>query len=276
MEDQTAKELHEGGELLPYQDEVMLEEGEEQSAADRVLAVVTAPKRAFAGILNIRLGGVIGISFAVAILLNIVSTLLMFSSPDVVEAMKTNQIEQIDKRLDDLSLSSAQKEQVEQQREQVEGMSSTTYMIGGVITSVLGVPFIALLVGLLILLIAKVIEEGRETRIRFVHALAVAALGSVISGIGSLLSAAIMKLTGTLEVPLGLAAIIKPDSKVLQGVVGVLNLPYLWWMIVIGIGIAAIARSSVAKSTLIFFSSILVITLLISLLLSQIGVAFGF
>ncbi len=278
MEDRNAKELHEEEHFLQNEGEASLqmeEEGSELTPTDRVLYTVTAPKRAFAGLLNTKLGGVIGISLGVAILLSLITSFMMFGSDEYIGNLKEMQAERFEEMLDDPGLTSSEREAIEEQQEAVESVSDAQYMFGGLISAVLGVPIIALLVGLLVFIVAKVIEEGRESRVGFVHGFAVASLAGIISAVGGLIQFGLIRITGNPNLQLGPAALVDIDSPVLGAVLGVFSLPYIWWLVVIGIGTATIARSSIAKATLILLAAVVAIAALLGFLAGTFGAMFG-
>ena len=278
MEDQRAKELHEGSEFLQHQDEVLLqveEEEDEQSATDRILAVITSPKRAFAGLLRTRLGSIIGVSLTVSIIVGILSTVLIFSSDSIIEEMRVQQMERVEKSLADPSLSADQKKQIEEAQEQFGTLSKQMLLMTGVGGVIIMTPIIALLVGLLIFIIAKILEKGRETKIKYSHSLAVASLGSVVYIVGGLVFAVIAWITGSTKATTGLAGIVNSDSQMAQTILGLINIPTIWWIVVIGIGIAAITRTSVAKPTLIFASVVLFLAALWGAIAQAMGGMFG-
>ena len=277
MEDQRAKEVHEGGEFLQNQDEVILQEkeGAGYSATDRIIYVVTAPKRGFAGLLGARLGPVIGVSLTMAIIIGVISTVLVFSSDDFIEELRTQEMERVEEQLEDPSLSADQRKRIEEAQEQFDTLSKDFLLLTAVASTVIGTPIIALLVALLVFLIAKILEQGRETQVKYSHSMAVASLGGIVYLLGGLIIAGITRITENPKTASGLAGIIKSDSVFAQTLLGAISLPTIWWIIVIGIGIAAIARTTVGKPTLIFALTFLFLAALWGAIAQAVGGMFG-
>ena len=279
MEDQNAKELHEEEHFLQKPDEVegdVWSEEDTLTATDRIMAVITSPKRAFEGLLNVpRLGSIIGISMVVGIILSVVTVALMYTSEEYIASIKNAQAERFEKVLADPSLSSEQKENIQKQQEATEEVSNTQYIIGAVMTAVLGPPIMAVLFGLLFLIIAKIIEQGHESRVRYSHALTVASLTGVIYGVGSLIMGAIARIAGSQKVLMGLAGFVDTDSVVLTALLGVFSLPILWWIGVSGLGIATIAKGNVGKATAILFGFFILLVVILGVIASQVAKLFG-
>lgn len=274
MEDQNAKELHEPGFLPPDRNDPMFEaedEGEELTATDRILYVVTSPRRAFQGLHRVRLGSVIGISMVVTVVLMIISTAMMFSSENFVDTIRESQVEALEKARDRPGISQADEEAIDRKIADVENTSPTTYMILGSIFPALGMLLVLCIIGLIVFMIAKILESGRETRVTYGQSLAVASLSSIVTSVVGLVMGLIVLATGNAELARGLGTLVETDSAVLQGLIGSLSPGYLWWYIVTGIGIAALSRSSVAKSTF-FFAGVVIVCLII---LGVIGSALG-
>ncbi len=272
MEDQNSKELHEQYSDPYDRDEVILEE-DELTAMDRVLYAVTSPKRAFDRLLAVRLGPVIGVSLLVSIVLLIGTTALMFSSESFMEAMNERQAEQMQEALDDPNLTDDQREIIEGQ---MDFMASPLVMFGmGSIGIVLGVPFVTCLIALLILIIAKVLETGHESRVKFVHALSVASLGVVVYAVGGLIAVGIMFLVDPGAAQSGLAGLIETDSALAKGVVSALSPNLIWYYIVVGLGIATIARTTTMKAVLSFGIVLGLIMMAITMIGEMVGSMFS-
>ena len=249
MEDQNAKELHEQGEN-PLEEGEVLYEGEELTATDRILYTITAPKKAFQGLLIAKPGAIILVSLAVAVVLSIFSNVMTLSSDEVRDAIQKQSDERIERILDDPDLTDEEREAVESSMEAFgsPGGSILTASIGTIVF----IPIGALVVALFVLLIAKVLESGYEAEVRYVHALMVASLGYVVFTVGGVIVAGILLLIDPGAVTLGFAGLIKSDSTILKSFVGALSPNMIWYYVVIGLGIAAIARTTVAKATLSF------------------------
>lgn len=255
MEDQNSKELHEQYSDPYDRDEVILEE-DELTAMDRVLYAVTSPKRAFDRLLAVKQGSIIGVGLLIAAVLMIASTLVVFSSDTAREAMQAGQMKPLQEALDDPDISDSQRAAMEQQME-IMG-SDAVIIIGGLISSILGIVIAIFVVGLLVFIIAKVLESGHVTRVRFAHALSVASLGSVIYALGVFVFTGILVgftpsvLADGINGGYGIGAFAGSSSGLVTGFLSAVSPNMLWYYLVVGIGIAAISRASVMKAALSF------------------------
>lgn len=251
------------------------EEYEGLTAADRIRYVVTAPKRAFQGLNESRVGGVIGVSLLVGALLFVVSIVLLFSSGDMIRQAKAEQITRMEEMLDRPGMTEGQRESIEKQIQDIEDSPAWAFMVFGAAIPVFFIMAIQLLIALVVFVIAKIYESGHETRVKYSRALAVTTLAWIVSAIGGLVLAVAALLTGNLELSRGFGTLAGSDSAVVTALVGALGPNSIWWYIVVGIGIATIARTSAAKATVTFASVVILVSVLIGMLVEAVGGVFG-
>lgn len=265
MEDQNAKELHEhypeysdGGEGVLQEPEI--------SPMDRVLYVVTAPKRAFEGLLSTEVGAVVGWGLLVSVILSVVMVVIMQTNDAYIEVSNTVQQEKMAEVLNNPDLTDEQRESME---DSMGMISSPTFLI---LAAVLGVailvPIMMVLAAVLVFIIAKILESGRESYLRFSHAMAVTSLGFIVSVLGSLVLTVISLLTDPAVAvnQSGLAGLLNVDTPALAGVINGLSPNMLWYYAVTGLGIASIARTSWLKGAIIFGAIMTVLTIGLSML----------
>lgn len=237
--------------------------------------VVTAPRRAFKGLQHAALGPIIGVSLLVAVVLVMISIALIFSSKGFVQEINNQQVEMLEKRLDSPDINEAQKAQIEDGIESVKShgpiIMFTALALGGAIRA----PILLLLLASALFVIAKILETGRETRITFGQALAVASLSSIVTALAGVVFALIALAVGNIELAEGIGGLVHTDSAALGALIGALSPAYLWWYIVVGIGIATIAKSTVMKSTISFASVMIVCFVLLGIVGSMISGIFG-
>lgn len=274
MEEQKAKELHEP-ENLPYQgDQFLLEEEnevEELSPTDRILYVVTSPKRAFQGLHRARLGPILGICTLVIAVLTTISTALMFSSDEFLQQTKEQQISGLEKVMDKPGLSEEDREGLEKKIDDIENTSAATFILFGALFGSIGALLVVVIIALIVFVIAKILEKGRETRVRFGQALAVTSLSAIITVLVSVVFAVIVLVSGNPDFAKGFAAIVQTDSAVLGALVGALSPQSIWWYVVTGIGIAMISKASVLKSTLSLAAVIIIFSIVLGVIGEMVG-----
>lgn len=213
---------------------------EDPDPADRIVASLTAPRRAFDGLLRARnLNGVIGIAAVVLVVLAVATNVITGSS-DLFKVQQQERMERMIEQMEETE--GVSDEDIEDMREGFNPDSSVG-MIGMIIGSVITVPLILLILGLIILAVAKVFESGSETYIRYRHALAVAALSLIPMYVLSLLLATIQLVAGVDATRIGLHALVPTDMVVLHVALMAFTLPLIAWFVVAGIGTASIARS---------------------------------
>lgn len=213
---------------------------EDPDPADRIIATVTAPRRAFDGLLRARnLNAVIGIGAVVLIIISFASTFVLSSS----EIFQAQQAEKMERTLENLEgREGISDEDIESMREGMD-MQSTVGIIGSLIGLVISIPLMLLVVGLIIFAVSKAFEQGSESYIRYRHALAVAALAMIPMNLASLLLAVVQLLAGVDVMSFGLHSIVPRDQTALHMAMMAFTIPSILWFVITGIGTASIARS---------------------------------
>lgn len=268
MEDQTAKELHEPEYQPDFRGEEPLE-GEDYSATDRAMYVVTAPKRAFLGLTRVKPGSVIMLGMAIAVVLTVIQMMVMTSSESYQEMMRGQQERVMENLRNNPNMSQEDLEKFESGPLGGGGMEQLTRIVtvvGGGFMAIVAMVFSALVM----MIIGKVMESTRSTEVGFGQALAVASLAGIVYAIGSL---AMTLIAVVADVPVfqGLGGLLGPDKILAGTMVSAIGPNMLWYYVVSGIGIGTIAKASPAKATISFA----VVMLIIMFLMGVVGQTFG-
>ncbi|MGE3802000.1 MAG: hypothetical protein AB7H80_13345 [Candidatus Kapaibacterium sp.] len=274
MEDQNAKELHEGGEFFQDEGEVELEEGEELSATDRILAVITAPEQAFSGLVNLQQRTkLIIIAMVFSTLLGMGGAILKNSSAELVEKKKAVEVETVESALDNPDIPEKYKSQFEESIATIEAKTSGDYRRDDLLGSGLLFLIFPFVSSLLVLIVAKVLERRRETKIGYTVALTVTVLANIIYGLKYFFDGAGSRLTGNPTFGLHAGMFMSFENLQVGQLVPLFDLFFFWWLVVSGIGIAVIAKTSKLKGILgqlgmsvLLFVLLTVLFILLSLL----------
>ena len=213
---------------------------EDPNPADRIIATVTAPRRAFDGLLRAKnLNAVIGIGAVVLIIISFASTFVLSSS----EVFQEQQAERMERTLEQMEdMEGMTDEDLEDVREGME-LQSAGGVIGSLIGLVIFMPILLLILGLIVMGVSKAFEKGSESYIRYRHALAVATLGMIPMYLVSLLLAVIQLLAAVDMMSLGLHSLVSEDQTALHIGMMVFTIPSILWFVITGVGTASIARS---------------------------------
>lgn len=240
------------------------DEGEELTATDRILYVVTSPRRAFQGLLSARLGGVIGLGLVISLILSVGALVLVATNSTLFEQQKQVQVEALlTYREQNPDLSEQGQKNLEKQIDDIRANTPAAAITQGLISTILayGVLYL-LLAALVIFLIARILERGHENQIRYSHSLAIAALALIVFSVGGLVTALLQTATGSVYAYPGIMAFVKPTSILETLVLTFFSLPVLWWVGVIGVGIGSVTGQGLIKSILWFGGTILGLFLL--------------
>ena len=242
----------------------------QQSPFDRVVNGLMRPSAAFRGLLAARkLGTIIMIPLAISALLVVAAGLIAMSIPEVKEKSDIEFAEQIAAIEDDSSLSADQKEEsIDLITSFRDGSSMAVIAVGG---GAVVVVILVLIFGVVILIIAKILEPGRESYIKYGHAIAVACLAMVAISAASLTCIALTRFVGLPLLDPSLGVFVPESMPIVKGLASLASIPNIWGFVVAGIGTAMIARSR----TPIAAAALVGAGLLVTVVLSAIGQAFS-
>ena len=148
------------------------------SPTERIARLFTAPGSAFTGLFEARnKPGVIGLALLAVILITSVATILVADTAPVVEMSELVESRMEQSIEGNRSLSAKEKRDALEAARQFSGPPTP---LSTVVQTLLTTPLIALLVGLAVLIVGKVMERGEETRIDFLTAVSVSSLSQVV------------------------------------------------------------------------------------------------
>lgn len=222
---------------------------EEPSALERFSLAITSPREAFRGLLDSeRLGSIIGWGLLISMIVILFGTIAVTSNPTLMQKQMDERRAKVEKQHDDGKMSDKVYEASLQGLEHppAQGMM-LGFAIGG---TIIGAPLIFLFMGLIIYAVSRVLQTEQDTRLQYSTALAMLLIASMVSNIGTLVQFVGTILTQNPKFSLDLAMIVDPSNEIVRSLLGLTNPFTLWALAVTGLGIASIARTSWAKSTI--------------------------
>lgn len=235
----------------PESDDQMLPE-EEPTPLERFAMVFSAPREAFANLLGSqRLGGIIGLGILFTVIIAIFGSVANTSNPEIMRKQMDKQREKVEQRHDKGEINDKQYEETLKYLDQTPTGSSI--LIITLLFSLIGAPLMVLILGAIYFAVARVLQTDQDTRLTYKTGVAALCLAGIISGVATILQFIGIYVTGNPDFAIDATFFGKPDSVVLASVMHSLTNPFiLWWMAVCGIGIAAIAKTSWGKATVVW------------------------
>ena len=175
-----------------------------------------------------------------------ISVLVIFSQPGVLQQMKEKQEEQLDKLVASGKLNAEAKTKAQ---EGIESFGMTVIKISGAIGAVVA-SFAWVLVAAAVL---KLLGSSMlKAAFSFSKALEVAGLAAMVSLLGGIIQTLLVVATGSMFVSAGPALLISnfnPANKT-HLLMGTINVMTLWYLAVLGLGLAKISGTTAAKPVL--------------------------
>ncbi len=235
----------------PESDDQMLPE-EEPTPLERFAMVFSAPREAFANLLGSqRLGGIIGLGIVFTLIVAIFGTVANTSNPEIMRKQMDKQREKVEQRHDKGEISDKQYEETIKYFDQQP--SGNRFLLFGLVGALIVAPLMVLILGAIFFAVARVLQTDQDTRLTYKTGVAALCLAGIISGVATILQFIGLYVTGNPDFAIDATFFAKPDNPVLASVMHSLTNPFvLWWMAVCGIGIAAIAKTSWGKATVVW------------------------
>lgn len=232
----------------------------DQSPIDRLFNLVSAPARAFEGLLVVgKRGGIVLVPLLIAVLFSVASTLLFSSSELGIEQFEMQRAEQI-AQLEESGMSAREREEAIEMMDMFFSPENRTLMTAAF--SLVGIAIGVLILGIIIFAVARVLEKGSESYIALAHGVSVGAYGMALYSAISLVVIVLSLLFGTMIEP-GLGALVPDDQATLNGLAAMVSIPAIWVLIVLGIGTATISRSRTSTATMAIAGTGIVIALVL-------------
>jgi hypothetical protein len=236
---------------------------EEPGVFDRFVMAITSPREAFEGLLSSeRLGPIIRWGLLLAILVGLFGAVAILSSPEMIQKQMDAQRAQIEKKHDAGKMTDQQYEATMKAFDS-GGPGKGLYMGFAIIGVIVFVPVAILLIGLLVYIISRILQTGQDPRLRYSTALAVVLTGTFISCIDTLVKFVGIYVTKDPQFAPDLSLVMPTDNAIAKMALSVTDPFTIWWLLVMGVGIAAISKSTWAKS---------VVTLVVSWLIVMIAI----
>jgi hypothetical protein len=248
---------------------VELEPEEEKSAFDRFAEVFTSPADAFAGLGHARKAPIILWGLAVVAVVTVFAVILLSTNDDVREAAKAKQIEQLDKMHDEGKIDD---KAYETQLEIMDTMmSGTGFMIFGAASGALGMALFALFIGLIVFILIRVLQRDNDPTIGYAAALCATLIAYMIQNVEGIITALGMMLSSNPQFRISPVMFGAPESAYLKYFLNLLNPFTIWFIFVLGTGVAVLARSERMKAIV----AVAAVWIIGGLIITAIGTLFG-
>jgi hypothetical protein len=243
------------------------EEYDVPTPSERVIAVITNPREAFRDLRASRPWPIFLLCAVIIAVMNICAGLLLTNNETWRAYQKGLLEEKVDQIEEESSMSKKEKKEAIEMIRSMEGSGPLTTMMT-VAGPIISTPVVLFLIAAILLIIMKVLERGEESSVRYTDALAVASLGGIITGLGTLLVAILSIVFKKPTFQAGASDLIDTESPYLTAVTAVLSVPTIWWIVVVGIGIAIVVRADLPKTWMFLGLTVLIIALVVGFFMS--------
>ncbi|MCI0448678.1 MAG: YIP1 family protein [Chlorobi bacterium] len=245
-----------------------MEENTEQSAAaiqspepppenitlgDALAGVFAEPGETFTSVKQSTKKNYWVIPILIVMVVSILSTLLVMGDEELVSEIQTKQKKAMEERLDNaVKEGKMSREQADEQIEQAQKfMSGSMMMIFGLIFSVVGVLVFFFLKGLIYWGGVKIFKGAAS----YIDVLNVLGLSAIITAIQLVIDSVMAILMGKLLVNIGPVLLVNQDSvgMAMYAFLANFDLINIWYLIVVGIGLAKVSALSSAKTISMVF-----------------------
>lgn len=211
--------------------------------------VISSPEETFTELKSSKPGNYWLVPLIIAILLSVISTFLYFQNPVILKDEMDRQLmeskEKLEQSVKDGTLT---KEQADQQLDLIEKFGDPESMMTKIISysaSVLGIPFVVIILSLVYMLGVRLLKGD----ITFQNAMNVTGIASVISAIGTIISAVLsLVLDRVVNISPAILLDRESTSNTLYNVIFAFDVFTIWHYVVIAIGLYCLANISKAKA----------------------------
>jgi hypothetical protein len=234
---------------------------DEKTAFDRFIEAITAPSEAFAGLgWSPRRKSIIVWGVVIGIIVNAVAVVLVNSSPGFLESIKEKQLKPLEKMDESGKL---KKEDYDKAVERIESMDQQSVIVWQIPYVVLMLPVWWIIASAVLYGICRAVGPPNEESINYLTAWSAYMIALIVSHIETLLTAAGMYFTRNVDFSLSAGALLHTDNIFLATALRLVNPFTLWWIAVVGIGIAVIGRASRGKAIGIWAAFWIILNLVI-------------
>jgi hypothetical protein len=246
------------------------EQGEQKSAFERFAEVFTSPSTAFDGLTYAsNRTSIIIWGLVIGVIVNVLTVALWSASPQLVQQTRELQRAPLEKAYEEGKLTKKQFEEIsEQTDESFKKPFSAQSILGVTIGPLLGWAIAAAVV----LGIGRAIGSSSEEGISYATAFSIYVIALMITFVEKVLTSVAMFLTGNIHTSLSAAALLHTDNGILRAALGFISPFTIWWLIVLGTGIAVNAHAPRGRA-IAFWSAFYVF---ITLAFAAVAQLFGF
>jgi hypothetical protein len=249
------------------------EPGEQKSAFERFAEVFTSPSTAFAGLRNAtNRTSIILWGLVIGVIVNILAVALWSASPELVEQTRDLQMAPLERAYEEGKLTKKQYEEIsEQTSESFKNPFSAQSVLGFTIGPLLGWAIAAAVV----LGIGRGIGSSHEEGISYSTAFSIYVIALMITFIDKVLTSVAMFLTKSIHTSLSAAALLQTDNGILRAALSLISPFTIWWLIVLGTGIAVNAHAPRGRAIALWSAFYVFITLLFAAVAQLFGFKAG-
>jgi hypothetical protein len=246
------------------------EQGEQKSAFERFAEVFTSPSTAFDGLRNAtNRSSIIVWGLVIGVIVNVLTVALWSASPELVRQTRDLQMAPIERAYEEGKFT---KKQYEEFSEQIDESFKNPFSVQSLLGVTLG-PLLGWAIAAAVVLgIGRGIGSSHEEGISYSTAFSIYVIALMITLVEKVLTSVAMFLTGSVHTSLSAAALLQTDNGILRAALGFISPFTIWWLIVLGTGIAINAHAPRGKA-IAFWSAFYVF---ITLAFAAVAQLFGF